>query len=50
MYAGNLVHNPQVKRPIERPEHRWKDNIKMGLSEIVCEDTALSHLAQNKYQ
>ena len=27
--------NPEGKRPLGRPRHRWKDNIKMGLQEVV---------------
>jgi hypothetical protein len=26
--------NPQGKRPLGRPRHRWEDNIKMDLIEI----------------
>jgi hypothetical protein len=29
-----LVGKPQGKRPLGRPRHRWKDNIKMDLREI----------------
>jgi hypothetical protein len=29
-----LVRNPQGKRPLGRPRHRWVDNIKMDLREI----------------
>jgi hypothetical protein len=29
-----LVGRPEGKRPLERPRHRWKDNIKMDLTEI----------------
>jgi hypothetical protein len=25
---------PEVKRPLERPKHRWVDKIKMDLGEI----------------
>ena len=25
---------PQVKRPLERPRRRWKDNIRMGFQEV----------------
>jgi hypothetical protein len=28
-----LVGRPEGKRPLERPWHRWKDNIKRGLRE-----------------
>jgi hypothetical protein len=29
-----LVGNPEGKRPLERPRHRWEDEIKMDLREI----------------
>ena len=25
---------PEGKRPVERPRHRWEDDIKMGLHEV----------------
>jgi hypothetical protein len=28
------VGKPEGKRPLGRPRHRWKDNIKMDLREI----------------
>ena len=31
-----LVAKPQGKRPLGRPKHRWKDNIKMGLQDVGC--------------
>ena len=31
-----LVGKPEVKRPLERPRHRWKDNISMDLKEVDC--------------
>jgi hypothetical protein len=49
MYTRSLVHSLQGKRPIRIPGHRWKDNIKIELSEIVCEDTDWIHLAQDKF-
>jgi len=27
---------PEGKRPLERPRHRWEDNIKMDLQEVGC--------------
>jgi hypothetical protein len=30
-----LVGKPEGKRPLGRPRHRWVDNIKMDLREIV---------------
>jgi hypothetical protein len=29
-----LVGKPEGKRPLERPSHRWMDNIKIHLREI----------------
>jgi hypothetical protein len=29
-----LVGNPDGKRPLKTPRHRWMDNIKMDLKEI----------------
>jgi hypothetical protein len=29
-----LLGEPEGKRPLERPRHRWEDNIKMDLGEI----------------
>jgi hypothetical protein len=26
-----LIGNPEGKRPLGRPRHRWEDNIKMGI-------------------
>jgi hypothetical protein len=30
-----LVRNPQWKRPLERPRHRWEANIKVDLRETA---------------
>ena len=32
-----LVGKPEGKTPLERPRHRWEDNIKMDLQEVGCE-------------
>jgi hypothetical protein len=29
-----LVGKPKGRRPLERPRHRWEDNIKMDLREV----------------
>jgi hypothetical protein len=29
-----LVGRPEGRRPLGRPRHRWKDNIKMDLQEV----------------
>jgi hypothetical protein len=31
---GVFVRKPEGKRPLERPRHRWEDNIKMDLHEV----------------
>jgi hypothetical protein len=31
-----LVVRPEVKKPLERPRHRWEDNIKMDVQEVGC--------------
>jgi len=42
------VRKPEWKRPLGRPRHRWKDNIRMDLREIGCEDVYWIHLAQDR--
>jgi hypothetical protein len=32
-----LIGKPEGKRPLQRPGHRWKDNIKMDLREVGFE-------------
>jgi hypothetical protein len=42
---GVVVGRPKGKRPLGRPRHRWKDNIKMDLREIgLMEQTGFSWL------
>jgi hypothetical protein len=45
-----LVENPEVKRPLGRPRHRWVDNIKMDLREIGCDGRDWIDLAQDRDQ
>jgi hypothetical protein len=42
-----LVGKPKSNRPLGRPRHRWKDNIKMGLREIRWCDVNLIDLSQD---
>jgi hypothetical protein len=42
------VGNPEGKRPLGRPRHRWEDNIKMDLQEVGCEDMDWIDLVQNR--
>jgi hypothetical protein len=43
-----LVVKPEGKRPLGRPRHRWEDNIKMDLQEVVCGDMDWIELAQDR--
>jgi hypothetical protein len=43
-----LVRKPEGKRPLRRPRHRWEDNIRMDLREIVWEDVDWMHLAWDR--
>jgi hypothetical protein len=45
-----LVGNPEGKRPIGRPRHRWVDNIKMDLREIGWDDMDWIDLDQDRDQ
>jgi len=40
------THN--AKRPLERPRHRWKDDIKMDLQEVGWEGMDWIALAQDR--
>jgi len=43
-----LVGKPEGKTPLGRPRHRWEDNIKMDLQEMVCGDMDWIKLAQDR--
>jgi len=43
-----LVGNPEGKRPLERPRHRWEDSIKMDLQEVGCGGMDWIELAQER--
>jgi hypothetical protein len=45
-----LVGRPEGKRPLGRPRHRWKDNIKMDLEEIWIDGANWIWLAQDRVQ
>jgi hypothetical protein len=45
-----LVGKPEGKRPLGRPRHRWEENIRMDLTEIVWNVLDWSHLAQARDQ
>jgi hypothetical protein len=42
------VGKPEGKRPLGRPRHRWKDNIKMDLQDMGCGSMDWIELAQNR--
>jgi hypothetical protein len=44
-----LVGKPKGKRPLGRPRHRWIDNIKMDILEIVLSVEDLIGLVQDRY-
>jgi len=43
-----LVGKPEGKRPLGRPRHRWEDNIKMDLQEVVRGGMDWIDLAQDR--
>jgi len=45
-----LIGKPEWKRPLGRPRHRWKNNIKMHLREIGWEVVEYMHLTQDRDQ
>jgi hypothetical protein len=42
-----LVGKPEEKKPLGRPRHKWKDNIKMDLRVIGYEGVDWIYLVQN---
>ena len=45
-----LVGRPDGKRPLRRPRHRWKDNIKVDFKEVVYDARNCMDLAQDQDQ
>ena len=45
---GVSVGKPEGKIPLERPRHRWEDNIKMDLQEVGCGGMDSILLAQDR--
>jgi hypothetical protein len=43
-----LVRKPERKKPCRRPRHRWVDNIKMRLKNILCDGVDWFHFTKNK--
>jgi len=42
------VGKPEGKGPLERPRHRWEDNIKMDLQEMGCGVMDWIEMAQDR--
>jgi hypothetical protein len=47
---GILFGKPEGKRPLERPSHRWVDNIKVDVRQIRWGGLDLINPAQDRYQ
>ena len=45
-----LVRKPEGEKPLERPRHRWEDNIKMDLREVGCDPGEWIDLAEDRNQ
>jgi hypothetical protein len=45
-----LVGEPERKRPLGRPRHKWNDNIIMDLSAVGWEGVVWIHQAKNNDQ
>jgi hypothetical protein len=45
-----LVGNPEGKRPLGKPRHRWVDNIKMDLRGMVWDGVDWNDMAQDRDQ
>jgi hypothetical protein len=43
-----LVENPERKRQLGRPRHRWDDNNKMNIQEVGCGSMNWMELAQDR--
>jgi hypothetical protein len=43
-----LVGKPEGRRPLERPRHRWEDNIKMDLRKVGWGGMDWINLAQDR--
>jgi hypothetical protein len=43
-----LVGKPEGKRPLQRPRHRWEENIKMDLQEVGSRVMDWIELAQDR--
>jgi hypothetical protein len=43
-----LVRKPEMKIQLQRPRHRWQDNIRMDIREIGWEVLDLMHMSHDK--
>jgi len=48
VYTGFWWGKPEGKRPLGRPTHRWKGNIKLDLQEVGCVGMDWNNLAQDR--
>jgi hypothetical protein len=48
VYRPYLVGNPEGKRPLGRPSHRWEDNIMMDHQDVGCGDVDRIEPAQDR--
>jgi hypothetical protein len=49
MHTTFLLENLNGKKHL-RPRHIWKGNIKMGITEIMCEDVNLIQMTRDRVQ
>jgi hypothetical protein len=47
---SDLAGKPEGKRLLQRPQHRWENNIKMDLTEIGWDGMDWMNLAQDMYK
>jgi len=47
---GILFRKLEGPRPLERPKHRWEDDIRMDLREIGWKGIEWMHLSQDRVQ
>jgi hypothetical protein len=43
-----LVGRPEGKRPLQRPRRRWKDNIKLDVTETGIDEANWIRLAEDR--